>query len=73
MDMDNLITPPNESRRGRRGGDSRDTRREIDKVQRDNMLVIRGEQIRQRKALEALLTRDIAQMQESLDELKKRE
>lgn len=68
--MDNLTPPPNESRRGRRNGDNKDTRREIDKFHRDNGMILRGEQIKQGKALEALLTRNIAQMQQALDDLR---
>lgn len=57
-------------RRGRRNGDGRDTRRSIDPIHMENFILVVAKLAAHEKALEALLTRDIAQMQKVLDDLK---
>ena len=58
-------------RRGRRNGDNNmDTRRGIDPIHMENFILVVAKLASIEIALEALLVREIAQMQEALDDLR---
>ena len=67
------INPPDpteEPRKGRRRGDNPKTLRAIDETHRLNWLYFMGELARQRKAIEAIASRDALLTQQALDDLR---